>query len=175
MKIIIMNVDLESIYLKATIISLLNNLYDDIIINKGILRNDNPSRRVMDGWKEYFKNNILDEDLLLLEDDLFVKVSKHDMVQKIDNTKINYIGYQKTFKENCKVIPVGGQAIFIPKNLIPYYKEELLKSRSIHFDRWNSRLEKIYYPYKPKEFGEEYERISSTTGKLRKGKILELK
>ena len=54
--------------------------------------------------------------------------------------------------------------------MIAKYKEELLKAKSIHFDRWNSRLKDIYYAYKPQEVCAEIESVSATTGKIRKGK-----
>ena len=150
--------------------------YNNFNIVDGIDRKEKPSQRVMDGWKKWFsEKKEFKNDIIIAEDDVYVKTEKKDMVKKINRDKINWLCLQKTFKEGDKKIPVGAQVIYIPKELIPYYKEELLKSRSIHFDRWNSRLSKIFYPYAPKEFGEELERISTTTGKVRKGKKLSAK
>lgn len=148
-----------------------DNDFKNIELVQGIERKELPSKRVMDGWKRFFTNLKQEKyrDMIITEDDVLININKKDMLKKIKRNKINWLSYQKTFKEKGLDIPVGSQAIFIPKELIPYYKEELLKSKSIHFDRWNSRLEKIYYPYKPKEFGTEMTRISATTGTIRKG------
>ena len=154
---------------KASLKSWLDHDYTNIELVLGIERKELPSKRLMDGWKRFFTTLKPTDDIIIAEDDILVHINKNDMLKKIKRDKINWLSYQKTFKEKGKDIPVGAQAIFIPKELIPYYKEELLKSKSIHFDRWNSRLDKIYYTYKPKEFGSEMTRISATTGRIRKG------
>jgi len=176
----ILNIDPTSKFLKATTISLKDRGYgNDIKLVKGIIRKEQTSKRVMDGWKQWFSNNnninkIISEgkDLLIMEDDVIVKSNYTKLIKKIKKNKINFIFYQKTFKEKGKDIPVGTQGLIIPNALIKFYQKELLDAKSIHFDRWNSRLPNIHYACLPKECGEEITRVSATTGKIRKGRQL---
>jgi hypothetical protein len=176
----ILNIDPTSKFLKATTISLKDRGYgNDIKLVKGIIRKEQASKRVMDGWKQWFSDNnninkIISEgkDLLIMEDDVIVKINFANLIKKIKKNKINFVFYQKTFKEKGIDIPVGTQGVYIPNKLIKSYQKELLNAKSIHFDRWNSRLPNIYYPLLPKEGGEELTRVSGTTGKVRKGRTL---
>jgi len=151
-------------------------------IAPGIVRKEQPSKRVMDGWKKFFRENfgnsdddlinryVLNEvDIMLMEDDVLIKISKKEMQKRIKRDKINFLCYQKFFKEKGKDIPVGSQVIYIPWEMIVTFAKALLSSKSIHFDRWISRLPDITYNFGPKEFCNEITRISATTGKVRKG------
>ncbi len=151
-------------------------LQDRLMIVPGIVRKEQPSKRVMDGWKRFFSNKekikeFVDKriDIAILEDDILVRMSKKVMQSKIKRDKINYLCYQKTFKEKGKEIPVGAQFIYIPWEMINKFTDALLSSKSIHFDRWIGRLPDITFNFGPKEFCEEITRISATTGKKRPG------
>ena len=147
---------------------------------QGVIRKTDRSKIVMDGWKKFFgmlKGN-LPNGLLISEDDVLWNEPWSEVKKKVKMDKINWLCYQKFFKEkqkdgSVKEIPVGSQLKYIPPKMINKYKEELLKAKSIHFDRWNSRLKDIYYAYKPHEVCAEIESVSATTGKIRKGKKIE--
>ena len=179
LEIAILTIDPRSKILQATISSLAQMGYgkENIELAMGIVRKEQPSKRVMDGWKKWFGfkdniNQIIKEgrNLLIMEDDVIVKVDYPKLMSEVKMDKINFVFYQKTFKEKGKTIAVGTQGVFIPNGLIKFYQRELLDAKSIHFDRWNSRLPNIYYACLPKECGEEITRVSATTGKVRKGK-----
>jgi len=148
---------------------------------QGVVRTTDRSKIVMDGWKKFFsmlKGN-LPNGLLMAEDDLFWEEPWSKTKKKMKMDKINWLCYQKFFKEkqrdgSVKMIPVGNQFMYIPPKLIESYKEEILKAKSIHFDRWNSRLPNIYYAYKPHEVCAELTSPSATTGKVRKGILPEM-
>ena len=60
----------------------------------------------------------------------------------------------------------------VPK-MIEKYTKDLMAAKSIHFDRWNSRLPYIHYAYKPHEVCAEMEHVSGTTAKVRAGAKLQ--
>ena len=142
--------------LKKTIVSLTKNCFNHIYLVNGIIRTEKKSKIVMDSWKKFFETNTeFDDDIMLCEDDVICKINRLDMLKKIDRSKINYIFYQKILKEKSKMIPVGAQGIFIPKEKINEFISILNNNNSIHFDRWLGRLVDIYYPCGPKEWGVE--------------------
>ena len=142
--------------LKKTIVSITKNSFNHIYLVNGIIRKDKKSKIVMDSWKKFFETNTdFDDDIMLVEDDVICKINREDMLKKIDRSKINYIFYQKRLKEKNNTFTVGSQGIFIPKEKINEFISVLNSSKSIHFDRWLSRLKEIYYPCGPKEWGEE--------------------
>ena len=174
MDIVILTIDETSDHYKATIDSLSKNqfLNDNLHHNFGIVRDYDTSSRVMDSWKRGFKDvDQINFDLLLMEDDVVVLINFMDFKKKLKRDKINWVFYQKRFKEyrSQNWIPVGAQGVYIPKELFKEFKWKLLSSKSIHFDRWLSRLDNIYYSCEPKEFGIELEKMSSTLGRVRKG------
>jgi hypothetical protein len=85
-----------------------------------------------------------------------------EIKEKVDYQKLNWIVYQKKFMDKTKEITAGAQLIYIPHLKIEWFKEKLLNSKSIHFDRFLSKLD-IHYPYAPKECGIEIIRESATT------------
>jgi len=145
---------------------------------QGVVRSINKSKIVMDGWKKFFTMLDIDRGLpngiLIAEDDLLWEETWAETSRRMKMNKINWLCYQKFFNEKqkdgkIKKIPVGNQFMYIPRPLLKKYKESILKAKSIHFDRWNSRQPDIYYPYKPHEVCAEIESMSGTTGKVRKG------
>jgi len=148
---------------------------------QGVIRKIDRSKIVMDGWKKFFsmlQTDRLSKGILLAEDDVLWNEPWSETKKRVKMDKINWLCYQKFFKEkqkdgSIKEIPVGSQLLYIPPKMITKYKEEISKAKSIHFDRWNSRLKDIYFAYKPKEVCAEITRTSATTGKQRKGKELE--
>ena len=118
MDIVILTIDDSSDHYKATIDSLSRNqfLNDNLHHNFGIVRDYNVSSRVMDSWKRWFK------DVDQINFDLLLKID--DFKKKLKRDKINWVFYQKRFKEyrSQSWIPVGSQGIFIPKELFKEFK-----------------------------------------------------
>ena len=120
---------------------------------QGVVRKTDKSKIVMDGWKKFFSMlqfGGLYKGILIAEDDVIWEEPWSEVKKRVKMDKINWLCYQKFFKEkqkdgSTKKIPVGNQLMYIPPKMIAKYKEELLKAKSIHFDRWNSRLKDIYY------------------------------
>ena len=62
--------------------------YNNINIVDGIDRKEKPSQRVMDGWKKWFsEKKEFKNDIIIAEDDVYVKTEKKDMVKKINRDK----------------------------------------------------------------------------------------
>ena len=78
----------------------------------------------------------------------------------MDSWKINWVFYQKRMKDGDEKYTVGAQGIYIPKELIKPFIDNLLESPSSHFDRWVSRLDNIYYPRGSLNWGEEIDHKS---------------
>lgn len=150
--------------------------YKNVYPFLGVERKTERSKIVMDGWKKFFNmlSGDLKKGLIISEDDVLWAEEWSKTSKKVKMDKVNWLCYQKFFKEKQKdgkilKIPVGAQALYIPKQMINKFKEDLLNSKSIHFDRWLSRLPYIHYSFKPKEACAEFESFSATTGKIRKG------
>ena len=156
--------------------------FKTIIPFQGVVRTTDRSKIVMDGWKKFFtmlKGN-LPRGLLIAEDDLYWQETWKEMRPRIKMDKINWLCYQKFFNEKqkdgtIKQIPVGNQFMYIPQPMIEKYTKDLMAAKSIHFDRWNSRLPYIHYAYKPHEVCAEMEHVSGTTAKVRAGVKLQTK
>lgn len=138
-------------------------------IYMGIERRTERSKLVMDNWKRLFKTiNAKDykDGILLAEDDVLMLKGWSEIKEKVDYNRLNWIVYQKKFMDNKaktkKEITAGAQLIYIPHLKIEWFKEKLLNSKSIHFDRFLSKLD-IHYPFKAKECGIEIIRESATT------------
>jgi hypothetical protein len=137
----------------------------------GIERSHDTSKIVMDSWKQFFTSELKGDypnGIIIAEDDSYLLKSWKQLYKKFNMKYINWFGYQNIIITKNEDIIVGAQAIYIPKQLIESYKQQLLNAKSIHFDRWNSRQD-IYLPFNHKEAVLELERISLTTGRLRKG------
>jgi len=163
---------------QASMSNLVKQGFNRVMPFQGVVRSTNKSKIVMDGWKKFFSmlemDKGLNEGIIIAEDDVLWEETWAKTKKRMKMDKINWLCYQKLFKEKqrdgtTKEIPVGTQMLYIPKPMLKKYKEAILKAKSIHFDRWNSRQPDIYYPYKPHEVCAEIESVSGTTGKLRKG------
>tara|TARA_R110000765_G_C18578308_1_gene566048 strand:+ start:63 stop:566 length:504 start_codon:yes stop_codon:yes gene_type:complete len=154
MKVVILFTEYDK-NLKETIKSLNDNMFDDINLHRGIIRPERRSKIVMDSWKEYFSINIEPQDILIMEDDVIVKINKYKLLGLIDIDKINYCFYQNLLKKNNNKYAVGSQGIFIPKEKYKSFIDKLNNSNSIHFDKWLSQLNDIKYIGNPKEYGKE--------------------
>ena len=138
----------------------------------GIERCSETSKIVMDSWKRFFTTEFVNNHpngIILAEDDSYLLKNWSELIYAFKKKNINWFGFQSTFKENNKLIPVGVQAFYIPNEQLDSYIQQILTAKSIHFDRFNSRVKLVYYPFKAKEAVLELERISLTTGRLRKG------
>jgi len=155
--------------------------FKTIIPFQGVVRSTDRSKIVMDGWKKFFtmlQTTGLSNGLLIGEDDLYWEDTWEKMKGRMKMDKINWLCYQKFFKEKqrdgtIKEIPVGNQLMYIPKQMIEKYTKDLMAAKSIHFDRWNSRQPYIHYAYKPHEVCAEMEHVSGTTAKVRAGAKLQ--
>jgi hypothetical protein len=155
--------------------------FKTIIPFQGVVRSTDRSKIVMDGWKKFFtmlQTKSLSAGLLIAEDDLYWEDTWEKMKGRMKMDKINWLCYQKFFKEKqrdgtIKEIPVGNQLMYIPKQMIEKYAKDLMAAKSIHFDRWNSRQPYIHYAYKPHEVCAEMEHVSGTTAKVRAGAKLQ--
>ena len=142
-----------------------NHFDYNLKIYMGIERRTQRSKLVMDCWKRLFKTIDADDyadGILLAEDDVLMLKGWQEIKEKVDYQKLNWIVYQKKFMDKTKEITAGAQLIYIPSVKIEWFKEKLLNSKSIHFDRFLSKLD-IHYPFKAKECGIEIIRESSTT------------
>ena len=146
------------------------NYFDyNLKIYMGIERRTQRSKLVMDNWKRLFKTidaKDYKDGILLAEDDVLMIKGWQEIKEKVDYQKLNWIVYQKKFMDNkaktSKEVTAGAQLIYIPHLKILWFKEKLLNSKSIHFDRFLSKLD-IHYPFKAKECGIEIIRESATT------------
>tara|TARA_R110000803_G_scaffold45649_4_gene96107 strand:- start:1681 stop:2274 length:594 start_codon:yes stop_codon:yes gene_type:complete len=174
MNIIILTTDYNNPYLLMTINSLKQNGYTNIHIVKGLIRDFHTSKIVMDSWKKIFASNVmkqfLDDDLLIMEDDVIVKINKTDLLTAVWISKVNICFYQKKLVHGLPGV-VGTQGIFIPKHLIQDYMKRLKYDDSIHFDNWNFRQDIVRLCGEPREYGVEIARTSNITiGKHRNSK-----
>jgi hypothetical protein len=142
-----------------------NHFDYNLKIYMGIERRTERSKLVSDNWKRLFKTidaKDYKDGILLAEDDVLMLKGWSEIKEKVDYQKLNWIVYQKKFMDKTKEITAGAQLIYIPHLKIAWFKEKLLNSKSIHFDRFLSKLD-IHYPFKAKECGIEIIRESATT------------
>jgi len=171
---------------KGTTLASIRNYQDlgyKVFPFQGVVRTTARSKIVMDGWKKFFTDlsftgSLLRTGFLISEDDVLWNDDWNKTKKRMKMDKVNWLCYQKFFKEkqkdgSTKEIPVGSQLLYIPPAMVKRYKDDLLKSKSIHFDRYQSRLPYIHYAYKPHEVCAEIESTSGTMGKVRKGKKIQ--
>jgi hypothetical protein len=150
---------------------------------QGVIRKTDRSKIVMDGWKKFFSQlsytgKLTRTGFLIAEDDVMWEEDWATTKKRMKMDKVNWLCYQKFFKEKqrdgtTKEIPVGTQLLYVPPKMVEQYKKDILESKSIHFDRFNSRLPYIHYAYKPHEVCAELQSVSATTGKVRKGRKIQ--
>ncbi len=116
--------------------------FKTIIPFQGVVRSTDRSKIVMDGWKKFFtmlQTTGLSNGLLIGEDDLYWEDTWEKMKGRMKMDKINWLCYQKFFKEKqrdgtIKEIPVGNQLMYIPKQMIEKYTKGKDFMKQFHND-----------------------------------------
>ena len=157
MKILLLHTEYNDT-LRTTLKSLIENNFPKPKLVKGVIRDDKISKIVMDGWKKILPKIGDDEDILLMEDDVEVKID-YKKIKIEHRDRPTFVFYQKKLKEegsyasmNTHYI-VGTQGVFIPKEIKKEFTENLLQARSMHFDRWLSARNQYATLGNPKEYG----------------------
>ena len=85
-----------------------------------------------------------DEDILICEDDTIMDVSKEELLEKLDKSKMNRVvwngrsfHYEPLAKKGLRLYN-GVQAVYVPKNYVPVLIEHMKHARPVHLDMYFS-------------------------------------